>query len=227
MLLRTEKTRDTNNPIGQTELPILRDGASSQHQPLYHNLRKWQHFSCIGRSFCNIKRDSKPFLAGGWLNETINLAVCSTEDVVLIKGAAVASNTSHPLDLVEAQDSPVRETIKCLSRRLPLLGHILSLEKVACPSQQEHRSELAANSLLLGRFYLSNFCDPKDLVLALCYSSTKDDTDLLGMTWLQNTPKGKILTRHRKGVSRVAHPNQIPKATTPEAQRSHHRLQCH
>lgn len=40
------------------------------------------------------------------------------------------------------------------------------------------------------------------------FSSTKDDTDLLGMTWLQNTPKEKILTRHRQGVPRAAHPNQ-------------------
>lgn len=103
----------------------------------------------------------------------------------------MASNTSNPLDLVEAQGSHLRETTKCLPRRLALLGHILSLEKVACSTQQEHRSELAANSLLLGRFYLSSFCDPKDLVLALGYSSTKDDTDLLGMMWLQNTPKGK------------------------------------
>lgn len=102
----------------------------------------------------------------------------------------MASHKS-PLDLVEAQGSRGRETIKCLPRRSPLLGHTLSLEKVACPSQQEHRSELAANSLSLGRFYLSSFCDPKDLVLALGYSSTKDDTDLLVMTWLQNTPKGK------------------------------------
>lgn len=60
-------------------------------------------------------------------------------------------------------------------------------------------------------------------MLALGYSHTTDDTDLLGMTWLQNTPKGKILTRHRKGVPRAAHPNQTPKAKTLEVQRSLHR----
>lgn len=122
----------------------------------------------------------------------------------------MASNTSDPLDLVEAQGSHLRETTKCLPRRLALLGHLLSLGKAACSSCQEH-TVFAANSLLLGRFYLPSFCDPKDLVLALGYSSTKDDTDLLGLTWLQNTPEGTILTRHRKGVLRVDYPNQTPK----------------
>lgn len=35
----------------------------------------------------------------------------------------------------------------------------------------------------------------------------------------KHTKGKKILTRHRKGVSRVAHPNQIPKAMTPEAEK--------
>lgn len=52
-----------------------------------------------------------------------SLAVCSMEDVVLIKAAAVAPNTSNSLDLVEAQGSHLRETIRCLPRRLALLGH--------------------------------------------------------------------------------------------------------
>lgn len=87
-----------------TELPILRDGLPPSTSLCTTSLRKWQNFSCIGRSSCNIKRDSKPFFGLVKWN-TINLAVCSTEDVVLIKGAAVASNTSNPLDLVEAQGS--------------------------------------------------------------------------------------------------------------------------
>lgn len=71
------------------------------------------------------------------------------EDVVLlIKAAAVAPNTSNSLDLVEAQGSHLRETVKCLPRRLALLGHVLSLDKVACSSPHEHsRSELAATFL--------------------------------------------------------------------------------
>lgn len=71
------------------------------------------------------------------------------EDVVLIEAAAVAPNTSNSFDLVEALGSHLRETVISLPRRLALLGHILSLEKVACSSQQEHsRSELAANFLI-------------------------------------------------------------------------------
>lgn len=127
-----------------TELPILRDGLPPSTSLCTTSLRKWQNFSCTGRSSCNIKRDSKPFFfffgLVKWNN--INLAVCSTEDVVLIKGAAVASNTSNPLDLVEAQGSHLREIIKCLPRRLALLEHLLSLGKVACFSHQEHRVSL-------------------------------------------------------------------------------------
>lgn len=38
------------------------------------------------------------------------------------------------------------------------------------------------------------------------------------MTWLQNTPKEKILTRQRQGVPRAAHPIQM--ATMLEVQRN-------
>lgn len=72
------------------------------------------------------------------------------------------------------------------------------------------QSELAANSLLLGRFYLSSFCDPPRIWCWLWATQVQKMT-LIGLTWLQNTPEGTILTRHRQGVLRVDYPNQTPK----------------
>lgn len=55
------------------------------------SLVKWQNFSFTGKFSCSIKIESKPFLI--LLDENTNLAVCR-EDVVLIKAAAVAPNTT-------------------------------------------------------------------------------------------------------------------------------------
>lgn len=95
----------------------------------------------------------------------------------------MASNTSNPLDLVEAQ-AHIKGNYQMSAWKVGSSRAFIVFRKGGLLLSTRTQSELAANSLLLGRFYLSSFCDPKDLVLALGYSSTKDDTD-----WSDMAPK--------------------------------------
>lgn len=137
--------------------------------------------------------------------------MCSTEDVVLIKGAAVASNTSNLLDLVEAQGSHLREIIKCLPRRLALLEHLLSLGKVACFSHQEHRVSLQPIPSYLAGSTWQAFVTPR----IWCWLWATQVQKMILVYWVWHGSKTHqretILTRHRKGVLRADYPNQTPK----------------
>lgn len=93
--------------------------------------------------------------------------------------------------------------------RLALLGRLLSLGKGACSSRQEHRVSLQPIPSYLAGSTCQAFVTPR--IWCWLWATQVQKMTLIGLTWLQNTPEGTILTRHRQGVLRVDYPSQTPK----------------
>lgn len=134
------------------------------------------------------------------------------EDVVLIKAAAVAPNTSNSLDLVEAQGSHLRETIRCLPRRLALLGHNPVFGKGSLLLSIRTQQKCACSQFPFTWQVLPvKFGTPR----IWCWLWATQVWKMILTYWVwyvfKTHQRGKILTRHRKRVPGATYPSQTPK----------------